>query len=373
MCGWGMFLFFLIFGGKMRKFSFILALLAGAMLPLTAVAQDSAKSSSSKKKSKNHSSKADDEADSASQSASDGLDMKEDQIMLNDQATEATRKGDYAKAEQLFLAMLAIQELDFVYMNLGRTYAKEGKCLEAAEAYSKVNSAPHYIGFERQMIRDTTSQFVNDLKGQCSARIVMSCNPADMMVQIDGGKEMKCTSTPLALTPGRHSFYGKTGYGFNTVTVEAAASQTTEAKIEVIDYEAIAAEAGVSPEVIRKKSKLFKALGWSFFGVGLAVGGVGGFFMAYYGLEYNDKKDKADQKGGEPTSIDKSYYDLRVNIGNALIPAGGAILATGIILLIVDAVKIQPQLKMIESKTSSFHIDPVLSPSFSGMTMGFDF
>ena len=356
----------------MRKFSFILALLAGAMLPLTAVAQDSAKSSSSKKKSKNHSSKADDEADSASKSASDGLDMREDQQMLNDQAAEATRKGDYAKAEQLFLAMLAIQELDFVYMNLGRTYAKEGKCLEAAEAYSKVNSAPHYVGFERQMIRDTTSQFVNDLKGQCSARIVMSCNPADMMVQIDGGKEMKCTSTPLALTPGRHSFYGKTGYGFNTVTVEAAASQTTEAKIEVIDYEAIAAEAGVSPEVIRKKSKLFKALGWSFFGVGLAVGGVGGFFMGYYGLEYNDKKNKFDKAGGD-SDINKSYYELRVNIGNGLIAAGGAMLGTGIILLIVDAVKIQPQLKMIESKTSSFHIDPVLSPSFSGMTMGFDF
>ncbi|MBO4350366.1 MAG: tetratricopeptide repeat protein [Proteobacteria bacterium] len=354
----------------MRKFSFILALLAGAMLPLTAVAQDSAKSSSSKKKSKNSSSASSD-AGSASQSASDGLDMKPDQVMLNDQAAVATRNGDYAKAEQLFQAMQAIQELDLVYMNLGRTYAKEGKCLEAAEAYSKVATAPHYTGFDRTMIRDTTAKFVAELGELCSAKIVMNCNPSDMSVSIDGGKDMPCSSKPLSLTPGRHSFYGKTSYGFNTVVVEGVASQTVEAKIEVIDYESIAAEAGVSPEVIRKKSTLFKALGWTFFGLGVAVGGTGGFFMGYYSNEYNNEKAKANLD--RTYTVDKEKYDELVLIGNILLPVGGAIAATGIILLIVDAVKIQPQLKMIEAKTSSFHIDPVLSPSFNGMVMNFEF
>ena len=350
----------------MRKFSFILALLAGAMLPLTAVAQDSAKSSSSKKKSKNTSSN---DEGSASQSASDGLDMREDQQMLNDQAAEATRNGDYAKAEQLFLAMLAIQELDFVYMNLGRTYFKEGKCLEAAEAYSKVARAPHFVGYERDMIRDTTAKFVSDLDNLCSAKIVMTCNPADMMVSIDGGKEMKCNSTPLSLTPGRHSLYGRTSYGFNTVTVEATASQTTEAKIEVIDYEAIAAEAGVSPEIIRKKSILFKALGWSFFGVGVAAGVTGGVLLWHYHKEWEDYRAQNPTDGGK----DQKKEQAKVNGMIGLLAAGSGIAVTGVILLIVDAVKIQPQLKMIESKTSSFHIDPVLSPDYNGMMMTFDF
>lgn len=354
----------------MRKFSIILALLAGAMMPLTAVAQDSSKSSSSKKKSKKKggSSHEEQQAPAVADDHADGFDMSNEQVMLNDQAAEAQQKGDYAKAEQLFLAMQAIQELDIIYMNLGRTYSKEGKCLEAADAYSHVSSAPHYSGFDRDMIRDTTAKFKADLDKQCSAKIVMSCNPADMTVQIDGGREMPCSTKPLTLTPGRHSFYGKTSYGFNTVVVEGVANQTVEAKIEVIDYETIAVEAGVSPEVIRKKSTLFKALGYSFLGVGVATAGVGGYLMGNYYFKYNDMANDDPQKRKH-----QNEYQTYIHIGTALVAGGSAIAVTGIILLIVDAVKIQPQLKMLESKTSYFHIDPILSPEFNGMTMTFDF
>ena len=210
----------------------------------------------------------------------------------------------------------------------------------------------------------------------------MTCNPADMTISIDGGKEMPCSSKPMALTPGRHSFYGKTSYGFNTVVVEGVASQTVNGKIEVIDYETIAVEAGVSPEVIRKKSKLFKILGYTFIGVGAAVAGTGGFMTGYFYYDYVDKKKKCDDESRRNTGNNQSsctppdkdkYYKNYLYPGYALLAVGSAMAVTGVVLVVVDAVRIQPQLEMIESKTTSFHIDPILTPSFNGMAFTLDF
>ena len=51
---------------------------------------------------------------------------------------------------------------------------------------------------------------------------------------------------------------------------------------------------------------------------------------------------------------------------------------TGVILLIYDAVKIQSQIRELEGQqlgdqATFFHVDPVFSPSFNGMTLTFDF
>ena len=89
----------------MRKFSLMLALLAGMMLPVTAVAQPASSSkskTSNKKSSKKGKAKEVEEVIIEEPPVDDGLTFSNEQILLNNQAVEAVSSGNFKKAEQLF-------------------------------------------------------------------------------------------------------------------------------------------------------------------------------------------------------------------------------------------------------------------------------
>ena len=369
----------------MRKFSFILALLAGFMLPLTAVAQDSsrkASSSKSSKSSKKSSSKdkgaTEEVAEPAAAPEPDKLSFSDEQTMLNNQAVEATEKGNYSKAEQLFKAMLEIREFNITWMNLGQTYASQGKCIEAAEAFSKVAGAARISDYSHEEITSYTNQYVKSLAQKCSAKVVLKCKPAEMTVSFDGGKKVKCSSKPIALVPGRHSIYGETSFGFNTIGVELPANQTTETEIEVINPDDVLAEAGITHEALTKKSKLFKALGYPFIGIGAATLGAGIGLAVYYYFDYKDKfKINQNDQSRMPSEELRKYRNKNttyMNVGYALSAVGGAMLVAGITLVVVDAVKYKPQIERFESNNSkAFMISPMISPDFGGFSLTTEF
>lgn len=94
--------------------------------------------------------------------------MSDEQISLNKEAAEATQAGDYEKAELLFKAILRMKEFDFIWLNLGRTYAKHNKCIEAREAYSHVLGAPVLRETAHIDIKAKLEGFQADLEAQCS-------------------------------------------------------------------------------------------------------------------------------------------------------------------------------------------------------------
>ena len=65
-----------------------------------------------------------------------------EQIALNEKAIEAQKVGDYAKAQHFIESMILIQETDISWMQLGRLYEFQGKCLMSQEAYNHVRTAP---------------------------------------------------------------------------------------------------------------------------------------------------------------------------------------------------------------------------------------
>lgn len=103
-----------------------------------------------------------------------------------------------------------------------------------------------------------------------------------------------------------------------------------------------------------KESKLYKALGWSFFGVGLAVviaSPIAAGFVLY-----------SDFKKSDAGFLDNAKAAL-IGIG----VTGGAILLTGIGLLIADAIKFYPY-RNAEIAGLEFEWRPEIyaSPGFSG-------
>ncbi|MBQ1924489.1 MAG: hypothetical protein II180_00055 [Proteobacteria bacterium] len=378
----------------MRKFSLMLALLAGVMLPVTAMAAPTAdsKSKSSKKKKGDKKVKEEPVVVEEPPAEEEGFTFSNEQILLNNQAVEAVSSGNYKKAEQLFNAMLQIGEFNVIWMNLGRTYANQNKCLEAKEAYEHVATSPAIKDYSVEMIQETTAGFVRELEAQCSSKVVLKCNPAEMDVTIDGGQEFKCTSEPIALVPGKHTVYAKTSYGFNTVVIESFKGETTYSNIGVIDYEQVATDAGVTPEEIRHRSKLYKILGYSFIGGGAAIAAAG---FGYWGWAYftwqthakdcnetdsssngstgTEKKECNEKwKWSKDDKDGKDLFNTKQVIGGVIGAFGVAMLITGVTLVIVDAKKYQPQVELLDAQEQNrarLEFVPVFSPEFSGLTL----
>lgn len=361
----------------MRRLALMVALFAGMMMPVTSMAAptSSSKSKSSKKTKKGKTKEVKEEI-APEEPADEGLTFSDEQIMLNNQAVEAVSSGNFKKAEQLFNAMLQIGEFNVIWMTLGRTYANQNKCLEAKEAYERVATAPAIKDYTVEMIQDTTRGFVRDLEAQCSSKIILNCNPPDMEVTIDGGQAFACISEPISLVPGKHTIYAKTSYGFNTIVVETIKNDTKLADVRVIDYEQVATDAGVTPEEIRHRSKLYKALGYSFLAGGavIAAGGFGFWGWAYYrwqGFAKDKNNDIDNEKYKGMSNDDKNKYNSYQVIGGVIGAFGAAMLVTGVTLIIVDAKKYQPQVEMLDSKEQNafFEFSPVFSPEFSGLML----
>ena len=358
----------------MRRFTILaMILLACLLIPFQAFAEKKASKSSKKDATKTPAVKAVQEGE-----------LSDQQIMLNNDAAAATKAGEFDKAEKLFTSMLLLGEFDVIWMNLARTYAAENKCLEAKDAYSHVLDAPRLAGM-RSIVEERMPAYLQELDEMCNAPIVIECSPADMKIAIDGGVEMSCDAGVVYnLVPGQHMVVGKAKFenavstSMNSIVVNAVAGQTTTAQLEIINMDEqneilkkAIEDAGVSLEDYRHRSKLFKSLGYTFIGVGAGVLGGGLGLALYYYNDYQKKYD-ANQQGSissESLNKTKKSYTKYMNGGWAMTAVGGAMLIAGISLVVVDAVKWQPQIERLEETMNdpvSFEFTPAVSYDFAG-------
>ena len=373
----------------MRKLSLALALIAGCMMPLSAVAQDASSSKSKSKKRKSKKSKKSKSTNSSSTGWDKTIDsntvvggkLSSEQLMLNHQAVTAVKNNEFKKAEQLYQALLQLGEFNYIWYQLGRTYARQDKCVEAYDAFSHVASAPILDPeeFPPERVRDATQKGLADLDAQCSARVVFSCHPEQMVISLDGGVEFECSTQPVALVPGRHSVYAKTSFGFNTLIIDAIEGQVTMANVDVINFEEVATNAGVTPEELERRTKLFNALGYSFIGVGTAIavgGGVWMWWMDHTNYLHTNPQAFEDVEDDQENDIDnsneiideKKRFEKLLPVTYAMITVGAVMAVTGVALVIYDAVKIKPQIEELD-RSRSLYFSPVISPSFSGFAL----
>ena len=177
----------------MRKIP-VLLVMAAFLLPMTATAKPEKPSKEARAKESKKSSKSSKTVQAEPQKEPEvTVDFSDEQIMLNNQAVDAANAGNYKKAEQLYNAMLQIAEMTVIWANLGGTYLKEGKCLEAAEAYKNVWTSPKISQIPAEQIEAGATAKLKELERQCNAQVVLNCTPAEMTVTIDGGAERPCS------------------------------------------------------------------------------------------------------------------------------------------------------------------------------------
>ncbi len=303
--------------------------------------------------------------------------FSDEQTMLNNQAVEAVSAGNYKKAEQLFSAMIQIGEFDIVWWNLGNTFAVQNKCIEAREAFSHVDAAPATTDYAHEDVMALVAEDQVALEQRCNAPIKLECKTPQMTITIDGGKEFFCSGKEIRLTPGAHSLYAQTSFGFSQLRVDAVANQTVSVPVEVINYEEIAANGGLTAEEKAHRSMIFKAVGWSLFGVGVGVAAGGGALLGVSYFDYQDQAKAQRDSGdaGELYEKTKSSYDdttTKMNISYGLIAGGSALVVAGATLLIIDALKYSDN-SSDETTATRIIPQPYISKDGAGMGLTFEF
>lgn len=303
-----------------------------------------------------------------------------EQIMLNNRAVDATHKGNFKDAELYYKAMLKMAEFDAIWANIGSTYSRQGRCIEARRALQKAETSPSVVEIPHEFVMTKVAEYSAEVEEKCTAPVVLRCITPDMTITIDGGDEFECNGETLYLTPGAHSIYAATSFGFSNIRTEAKNDAIVTVPVEVINYEELAANGGLTPEEKAKRSMIFKTVGWTLFGLGAGVAAGGGAVM---GVSYNEYVDAHNAQKENPqehpyqTIADKrADTEKKLKIAYSLLGVGGAVLATGIALLIVDAVKYDtPSTTTTTTSLDShnFMLAPYVSSDGGGMGLSFEF
>ena len=290
-----------------------------------------------------------------------GKSFSPEQITLNNQAVEATDAKDFAKAEQLYIANLTLGEFDLTWLNLGRTYAKQGKCLEARDAYARVPASEKVVNKGKVVdLTEIYAQYTQELEEQCNAPVTFKCETPEMVVSIDGGAAFPCDAAQSYLIePGMHTFIGSLPNGSSA---RVTASVTTEMIVEielVTEKEVVEVERIVEVEENwQKKSRIYSITGWSLLGIGAAVVIGCAIGQVYIQSQY----DRLDPHNAG--RLYNHYYSSFIGTG-----VGAALALAGAGLLIADHIKYGSLNKTATETPASAGWFPslVFSPGTAGM------
>ncbi len=100
----------------------------------------------------------------------------ETQLRYNNDGVLRMQANDYEGAVARFQSSLAVGELNITYLNLGRSYFRLGRCLEAKEALDAVETAPKVASPSPAEISAALGNFRKDYEELCTATVVFNCS-----------------------------------------------------------------------------------------------------------------------------------------------------------------------------------------------------
>ena len=302
--------------------------------------------------------------------------------VIQKKAMDAFKTGNYKLAEELFKDAIAIEESDVLWLNLGRTYMRQNRCLEAQNAYAKVNLAQ-----AKPIVIDKYEEYRKDLILMCTCEVQIVCYQSDAQIYIDNvSAEIKC-GEKVMLTPGVHIFREESSaenlvtnvelesdgklqkVDFNTVMAEKNAAALAELQkqkeLESLRDELVQANDQVEQMEERAKYSRMRMAGYTLMGVGVAGAVASGAvlggdwnYCTYYNCqsdaEYNDYKKSIDRQPG-------LYAGIAVS---------SAVAVTGVVLTVLGHVLDSSADSNNDSDGSeaAIHVQPVFNimPVFAG-------
>ena len=258
------------------------------------------------------------------------------QMALNEKAIGSMIDGDYETAIEQLKQSLELGELNITYLNLGRAYAKSGRCSEALGAYDRMAVAPRVDSPTPDELYDILVQYRSELLTDCDGTVVVRCQPLDLMVSIDQGEKLVCPNAGMDLPAGEHVFEAYQGdqvVAFRKTEVVGMSSTAVdlEAAVSVVDPLAI------TPK--NEATSVLTIMGWSATSLGAGLLLTAAIIDLALISPNIDEFDKAiaDYDASRAKAV-KSVIDAEKTANTVILVAGGVTLATGAGLLIYDLI-----------------------------------
>jgi hypothetical protein len=177
-------------------------------------------------------------------------------------------------------------------------------------------------------VRETITEYRNDLRNECPAYLVLRCDPPDLVVQIDDEEPRACGTAPIEVRPGTHRLSATARGGRLEQSVRVVGMEEHLVQLHLDAADAITLETGPSTAAI---------LGVT----GLAAGAVGlGVAVVLDVIVLGNKVDEfeASRRNGDGRALEleQELSSLRLAtgityiVGGAFVLAGGALFAVDV-------------------------------------------
>ena len=241
--------------------------------------------------------------------------------VIQKKAMDAFRDGNYKLAEELLKNALSIEETDVLWLNLGRTYMRQNRCIEARNAYAKVN-----LGQAMPIVIEKYEEYQRDLVKICSYDVEFICTAPNVKIYVDNFDIGSACGEKVHLTSGLHAFREENASGslsyykelqsageVTTIDFKALLAEQTAAaneiatanQVETANQIAAAIQNAVAdkqqtveviipppepedPETLAKKYSSMRIAGYTLMGVGVVSAMVSGIAL---GIKYINVKD----------------------------------------------------------------------------------
>lgn len=288
----------------------------------------------------------------------------------------AMTKQDLSEALRQYLEIRAQYSGPEVDYSLGRAYQRMNQCSDAQFYYTQVMinyNLPESNPIYQRAVKDF------DAISDCNSwqKFYLECEiPAGGHVLMDDERINTCWKRPYSLSPGEHKFVLVDASGKQeVVTVKAVNSKPDEhVKLAFKRVEKVEVEKRVEvAKTYELKDKFHPALYWGLMVGGAALIAGGGFFSAYANHAYAEETEYAYKHALLDTPENNTYQKkaddahANVKLGNALmysfIGVGGAAVATGVALAIVNAVSEKERVEVGD-------VNAYAAPIQDGVAMG---
>ncbi len=268
--------------------------------------------------------------------------LSKKQRQLNEQGVKAMIDGDFEKAVEIFQQSLDLGELNVTYLNLGRAYAKLGRCDEALNHYDRMAVAPRVDAPPPEQLYEILVNYRAELARECPGRVILRCSPQQMLVAIDGAEPVPCPSRAIELGAGERHIVGILGEQQVERRTEVIGMATGYVDLVIEDGRESAALFAIGtppPTTASGGASVLGSLGWAALGTGT---GLLLSMVLYDTLVLGDQVDRFNRavaRFDAETALalrDGIESGQRVNL--VLLISGASLMATGTTLLILDLV-----------------------------------
>lgn len=260
----------------------------------------------------------------------------EAQLELYEAGSAAFQNGEYDKATERFRASLAVGKLNITYLNLGRSLYKSGHCLEAADAYDKVPTAPQVENPSPVQVLGKLDEFRADM-ATCPGYLKVTCQNTGTTLSVDGGSPVACNGDePLSLPAGDHTVVATLGDEQETQAVTLKAAELTELQFALKASTTEPVVVTTPPPAQRDDSgQVFRVLGWTQIGLS-AVAGTAGLIFFFQARESFQEAERIAETGNNRPAFDQAVLDadeatLASNLSYGI---AAATLVSGVVFLV---------------------------------------